>query len=51
MGFGHQLINTRNGQKKGLVLQRGLEGIPEPEGFERTRGDNWWKQPQAVSFN
>jgi len=28
------------GQKKGPVLQRGLEGIPEPEGFERTRGDN-----------
>jgi len=27
-------------QKKGLVLQRGLEGIPEPRGFERIRGDN-----------
>jgi len=39
--FGHQLINTLRIEKKGLVLQRGLEGIPEPEGFERTRGDNW----------
>jgi len=28
------------GEKKGLVLQRGPEGIPEPDGFERTRGDN-----------
>jgi hypothetical protein len=27
------------GKKKGPVLRRGLEGIPEPEGFERTRGD------------
>lgn len=31
-------------QKKGPVLQRGLEGIPEPDGFERTRGDNRGKQ-------
>ena len=27
-------------QKKGLVLQRGPERIPEPDGYERTRGDN-----------
>jgi predicted acylesterase/phospholipase RssA len=26
--------------KKGPVLQPGLEGIPEPRGVERTRGDN-----------
>jgi hypothetical protein len=26
--------------KKGPVLQRGLEGIPEPKGFEEIRGDN-----------
>ena len=27
--------------KKSLVLQRGSERVPEPDGFERTRGDNW----------
>ncbi len=26
--------------KKGPTLRWGLEGIPEPEGYERTRGDN-----------
>jgi hypothetical protein len=39
--LGQQTNNTRIDQKKGPVLRRGLEGIPEPEGFERTRGDNW----------
>jgi len=41
--LGQLRINTPPNQKKGLVLQRGLEGIPEPEGFERTRGDNQLK--------
>ena len=41
--LGQLLNNTPKRQKKGLVLQRGLEGIPEPDGFERTRGDNRWK--------
>jgi len=37
------LDGKRPTQKKGPVLQRGLEGIPEPVGFERTRGDNWYE--------
>jgi hypothetical protein len=29
--------------KKRPRQRRGLEGIPEPVGYERTRGDNRWK--------
>ena len=36
-------------QKKGLVLQRGLEGILEPCGYEKIRGDNLWILPLGSS--
>ena len=26
--------------KKSPILRWGLEGVPEPDGYERTRGDN-----------
>lgn len=51
--WGQEALNRARqqfpGRKKGLVLQRGLEGIPEPDGFERTRGDNW-VETQPVCF-